>query len=49
MWGQMVTGGEHTGNIEQVKLNDKMMHDIQMVDARLVEKAPQLLGNCTTN
>ena len=32
-----------------MKLDDKLMHDIQMLVARLVEKAPQLLGNFTTN
>ena len=37
------------GNPEPVELNDKMMHDIQMLVARLVEKASQLLGNFTTN
>ena len=37
------------GSIESIKLNDKLMHEIQMLIARLVEKAPQLLGNFTTN
>ena len=46
------TQAEHDatqGNPEPVELNDKMMHDIQMLVARLVEKASQLLGNFTTN
>ena len=37
------------GSNGPVKLNVKMMHDIQMLVARLVEKAPQLIGNFTAN
>ena len=32
-----------------VKVSEKLMHDIQMLVSRLVEKAHQLLGNFTTN
>lgn len=55
LWQETLDDRAHTeqdarrGNKEQVKLNEKMMHDIQMLVARLVEKAPQLMGNFTTN
>ena len=35
--------------IHPTPVSDKMMHDIQVVLSRLVAKAPQLIGNFTTN
>ena len=37
------------GGLTPIKVNDKMLHDIQALLRRLVAKASQLLGNNTTN
>ena len=37
------------GGQTRTECNPKMMHDIQVLLSRLVAKAPQLLGNVTTN
>ena len=37
------------GTDKPVKISEKLMYDIQMLVSRLVEKAPQLLRNLTTN
>ncbi len=34
---------------EPQPVDPKMMHDIQIILSRLVAKAPQLIGNFTTN
>ena len=38
-----------TGGTQQVNISDKMLHDIQLLVSRLASKAPQLIGNFTTN
>lgn len=37
------------GGIEPVEVDPKLFHDVQVALSRLVGKADQLLGNCTTN
>ncbi len=37
------------GESELIKVNPKLFHDVQVALSRLVRKADQLLGNCTTN
>ena len=32
-----------------MEIDKKLMHDVQMLVSRLVEKAPQLIDNFTTN
>lgn len=37
------------GRDKTKKVSEKMLHDIQVILSRLVAKAPQLIGNFTTN
>ena len=37
------------GGGKATKVSEKMLHDIQVIVSRLVAKAPQLIGNFTTN
>lgn len=37
------------GEIRPVSISDKLVHDLQVCVSRLVAKAPQLIGNFTTN
>ncbi len=37
------------GGSEPIEVNPKLFHDVQVALSRLVGKADQLLGNCTTN
>ncbi len=37
------------GGIQPIAISDKMLYDIQVCVSRLATKAPQLIGNFTTN
>ncbi len=55
MWTETVTDNLETeadvlqGELMPITVNPKLVHDIQVLVARLVGKAQQLLGNVTTN
>ena len=53
MWQQTVADDEldiaRQGGSKVKKVSEKMLHDIQRILSRLVAKAPQLIGNFTTN
>ena len=55
MWRETVVDDPATeqdarqGKKTPIEMNPKMLHDIQLVLSRLVEKASQLLCNATTN
>ena len=38
-----------TAKLKPTEIDKKLMHDVQMLVSRLVEKAPQLIDNFTTN
>lgn len=44
-----MTNDEQDVQVHPIPVSDKMMYDIQVILSRLVAKAPQLIGNFTTN
>jgi hypothetical protein len=49
LWEEATDESECQDEEQPIPLNPKMMHEIQVLVSRLVAKAPQLIGNFTTN